>query len=101
MRIIACVEDPEVIEKNLTHLDASGAATVATGTWRKACRRTRRRCGSGRLDTAQAQDGRREGLSDEKLPPLHPDSRSRTDITRPPIELECTEYGLHTSSIRK
>ncbi len=26
VRIIACIEDPEVIEKILTHLDAKGAA---------------------------------------------------------------------------
>ncbi len=30
VRIIACIEDPEVIEKILTHLDAKGAAPEAT-----------------------------------------------------------------------
>ncbi len=29
MRIIACIEDPEVIEKILTHLDGKGAAAEA------------------------------------------------------------------------
>ena len=30
VRIIACIEDPEVIEKILTHLDAKGAAPEAS-----------------------------------------------------------------------
>ena len=30
VRIIACIEDPEVIEKILTHLDAKGAITEAS-----------------------------------------------------------------------
>jgi hypothetical protein len=36
MRIIACIEDPVVIEKILAHLDAKGAEPEAT--WRPACR---------------------------------------------------------------
>ena len=35
VRIIACIEDPEVIEKILTHLDAKG--TTAEASWRAPC----------------------------------------------------------------
>jgi len=30
VRIIACIEDPDIIEKILTHLDAKGAESGAT-----------------------------------------------------------------------
>jgi hypothetical protein len=30
VKVIACIEDPEVIEKILTHLDAKGAAPEAS-----------------------------------------------------------------------
>jgi hypothetical protein len=30
VRIIACIEDPDIIEKILTHLDAKGAESEAT-----------------------------------------------------------------------
>jgi len=36
MRIIACIEDPDVIEKTLTHLDSK--APQSEGTWRPPCR---------------------------------------------------------------